>query len=68
MRENVVKLLCMRNLCEKVRHSNGCRRKSGEAIKMRRAEEQSAAESEEKLLDLFFLSVSHTGSVICRHI
>jgi len=30
---------------------------------MKRAEEQYAAESEEKLLDLLFLSVSHTGSL-----
>jgi hypothetical protein len=60
MQENVVKLLCMRNLCEMARHSNGCRRKSGEAMKMKGAEEQSAAESEEKLLDLHFsLCLTH---------
>jgi hypothetical protein len=60
MRENAVKLICTRKWREKARHSSGWRRNSGEAMKAKGAEEQSAAENEEKLLDLLFLSLSHT--------
>jgi len=62
MRENAVKLVCTRNCREKARHISGWRRNSGEAMKMKGAEEQSAAENEEKLLDRLSLSLplSHT--------
>ena len=60
MRKNAVKLICRRNWREKARHSYGWRRKSEEAMKVKGAEEQSAAENEEKLMELLFLSLSHT--------
>jgi hypothetical protein len=49
----------MRNWREKARHGSGWRRKSGEAMKMKGAEEQSAAENV-KLLDLLRLSLCLT--------
>ena len=60
MRENAVKLLRTWNWREKAWHRSGWGRKSGETMKMKGAEEQSAAENEENLQDLLFKAVYAT--------